>query len=180
MHVFSPPPRLGREGRAPATRAAAAPALSLPLELAPSPCSCPSAAAARAGGRARGAGTKGGGTSTHLGPEQKAAARTASPVPPGRLALRPPRPLSTLGRLQSAGGPLPQSHFLTIVEMTTFFPCAHFTESAPRSEGQTHLFSPWELFFRLGFPITTPSGFPSFGEWKQPPFPSQFPPLGFA
>ena len=76
-----------------------------------------------AGGQARGAGTKGSGANTHLGPEQKAAAPAAAPVLPGRPSSpgrRGPSPDSADSR--APGAPLPQFHFLTIVEMTTFLP----------------------------------------------------------
>ncbi|CAO2640869.1 hypothetical protein LEMLEM_LOCUS25521 [Lemmus lemmus] len=59
-----------------------------------------------AGGQARGARTKGGGTNTHLRPEQKTAAPGATPVLPGHPTLPgAAAPLSGLGCLRSAGGP---------------------------------------------------------------------------
>lgn len=107
---------------------AAARAPSLPLPRAPGrlltrPLLLPFRGGGGAGGQARGARTKGGGTNTHLRPEQKTAAPGATPILPGHPALpAPAAPLSGTGCLGSAGGPLLQSHFRTIVGVTTFLP----------------------------------------------------------
>lgn len=116
------------EGAGSSNPPAETPAPSLPLPRAPGcllsrPLLLPFGSGGGAGGQARGAGTKGGGTNTHLRPEQKTAVPGATPVLPGHPALpAAAAPLSRLSSLGSAGGPLLQSHFRTIVGVTTFLP----------------------------------------------------------
>lgn len=134
---------------------AAASALSLPLPRAPGrlltrPLLLPFGGGGGAGGQARGARTKGGGTNTHLRPEQKTAAPGATPVLPGHPALPgAAAPLSGLGCLRSAGGP-PSTVPLSYNCGGDYFPpTAHLPVHTLVSQGQSHLFSPQELFFRL-------------------------------
>ena len=149
FHVFSPPLRFGREGRAAATRAAAARAPSLPLPLAPVPCSCPSAAAAAAAreGKREEPAQKAAGQTPTSGRNKRRQRRPLLPSFPVAQALpAAAAPLQTRETPERRGPPptIPLSHYCGD---DYFPPGAHLTVSALMSEGQSHLFSPWELFF---------------------------------
>lgn len=125
-----------------------------------------------AGGPAWGAGTKGSGTNTHLGPEQKAAAPAASRVLPGRPTLpAAAAPLQTRETPERRGPPptIPLSHYCG----DDYFLPVHtwpWARSCPRVSLTSFL--PGNCFLGLGSLLPHPPVFLPSVSGTNPPFPS--------
>lgn len=108
------------------------PVPSLPLPRAPGrllsrPLLLPFGSGGGAGGQARGARTKGGGTNTHLRPEQKTAAPGATPILPGHPAFpaaAAPLPTQLTGKRRGPSSTVPLSYYCG---GDYFPPTAHLT-----------------------------------------------------